>query len=430
MINRYSLKEMSSLWSLETKFSVWLEIEILACEAQAKLGNIPKKALAAIKGKASFSVERIAELEKELKHDVIAFLTSVAETVGPDSRYIHMGLTSSDVGDTALCVLLKRAGGMILEKLDALLEALKKRAHEHKLTVCMGRTHGVHAEPTTFGLKLALWYSEMKRNRRRLLTAIDTISVGAISGAVGTHAHLPTAVEKHVCEKLGLTPAAISTQVIQRDRHAEYMAVMAVIASGIDRIGLEIRHLQRTEVREAEEFFSEGQKGSSAMPHKRNPITCEQLCGLARVVRGNLQAALENVPLWHERDISHSSVERIILPDSTTLVHYMLNKCTGVIDKLLVYPKRMRKNIDLSHGLFYSQRVLLALTQAGLTREQAYEQVQKLAMQSWKEEKPFKDFLLADSGISKKLGAKEIEELFDLDYYLRRVDEIFERVFS
>ena len=430
MINRYSLKEMSSLWSLETKFGVWLEIEILACESQAELGNIPKKALAAIKGKASFSVERIAELEKELKHDVIAFLTSVAETVGPDSRYIHMGLTSSDVGDTALCVLLKRAGGMILEKLDALLEALKKRAHEHKLTVCMGRTHGVHAEPTTFGLKLALWYSEMKRNRQRLLTAIDTISVGAISGAVGTHAHLPTQVEKYVCEKLGLTPAAISTQVIQRDRHAEYMAVMAVIASGIDRIGLEIRHLQRTEVREAEEFFSAGQKGSSAMPHKRNPITCEQLCGLARVVRGNLQAALENVPLWHERDISHSSVERIILPDATTLVHYMLNKCTGVIDKLLVYPKRMRKNIDLSHGLFYSQRVLLALTQAGLTREQAYEQVQKLAMQSWKEEKPFKDFLLADSGIGKKLGAKEIEELFDLNYYLRRVDEIFERVFS
>ncbi|MFQ5432785.1 MAG: adenylosuccinate lyase [Nitrospinota bacterium] len=430
MIDRYSRKEMKELWSLQNKFDVWLEVEILACEAQCELGNIPEKALATIKEKAAFSVQRIDELEKELKHDVIAFLTSVAENIGPESRYIHMGLTSSDVGDTALCVLLKRAGGMILEKLDGLLEVLKKRAHEHKTTVCMGRTHGVHAEPTTFGLKLALWHSEMMRNRARLLAAIDTISVGAISGAVGTHAHLPTEVEKYVCNKLGLEAADISTQVIQRDRHAEFMSVLAVIASGIDRIALEIRHLQRTELREAEEFFSEGQKGSSAMPHKRNPVTCEQLCGLARVVRGNLQAALENVPLWHERDISHSSVERIILPDSTTLVHHMLHKCANVIGGLLVYPERMKKNIDCSHGLFYSQRVLLALTESGLTREDAYAMVQKLAMRSWKEERPFRELVAADKGITDRLGKEAIEELFDLNYYLRKVDEIFSRVFS
>ena len=430
MIDRYSLREMKELWSLQTKFEVWLEVEILACEAQCELGNIPKKSLAIIKEKAAFSVERIDELEKELKHDVIAFLTSVAENVGPDSRYIHMGLTSSDVGDTALCVLLKRAGGLILEKLDVLMEVLKKRAHEHKTTVCMGRTHGIHAEPTTFGLKLALWYSEMMRNRARLLTAIDTISVGAISGAVGTHAHLPTTVEKHVCNKLGLKPARVSTQVIQRDRHAEFMSTLAIIASSIDKIALEIRHLQRTELREAEEFFSEGQKGSSAMPHKRNPITSEQLCGLARVVRGNLQAALENVPLWHERDISHSSVERVILPDSTTLVHHMLHKCADVISGLLVYPERMKKNIDCSYGLFYSQRLLLALTESGLTREDAYAMVQKIAMRSWKEEKQFQELVLADKGMTEKLGKEAIEELFDLNYYLRRVDEIFSRVFS
>jgi adenylosuccinate lyase len=421
---------MRGLWSLRSKFDVWLEIEILACEAQAELGNIPEDALKTIKEKASFSVKRIDELEKELRHDVIAFLTSVAENVGPESRYIHMGLTSSDVGDTALCVLLKRSGMLILEKLDALLEVLKKKAHEYKNTPCMGRTHGVHAEPTTFGLKLALWYAEMKRNRLRLKNAIDTVSVGAISGAVGTHAHLPTEVEKYVCEKLGLAPAAISTQVIQRDRHAEFMSTMAITASGIDKIALEIRHLQRTELLEAEEFFHERQKGSSAMPHKRNPVGCEQLCGLARVVRANLQAALENMPLWHERDISHSSVERIILPDSCMLVHYMLDRCAGIVDTLLVYPDRMLKNIDASHGLFHSQRVLLALANAGLTREDAYKMVQKAAMRSWKEEKPFKELVLADRDINGKLGGKAIEELFDLNYYLRKVDEIFSRVFT
>ncbi len=430
MIKRYSLKEMADLWSLESKFAAWLEIEIYACEAHAELGAIPPEALKTIQEKAAFSVERIDEIEKEVRHDVIAFLTSVAERVGPDSRYIHMGLTSSDVVDTAQCALLMKAGGMILVKLDALLDVLKKKAHEHKDTPCMGRTHGVHAEPTTFGLKAALWYSEMRRNRQRLVNAIDGISVGKISGAVGTHAHLSPKVEAYVCEKMGLKPAAISTQIIQRDRHAEYMSVMAMIASNIDKIALEIRHLQRSEVLEAEEFFAKGQKGSSAMPHKRNPVNCEQMCGLARVVRSNLQAALENIALWHERDISHSSAERVILPDSTTLVHYMLDKTAKIVDGLLVYPKRMLRNIDATHGLFNSQRVLLALAESGMTREDAYEVVQSLAMRSWKEELPFKELVLASDEIGAKLGKEKIEELFNLDYYFLKVDEIFKRVFT
>ncbi|MEE8483419.1 MAG: adenylosuccinate lyase, partial [Nitrospinota bacterium] len=388
------------------------------------------EALKTIKEKAAFTVERIDEIEKEVRHDVIAFLTSVAERIGPDSRYIHMGLTSSDVVDTAQCALLKKAGGMILDKLDALLDVLKEKAHEYKDTPCMGRTHGVHAEPTTFGLKAALWYSEMRRNRQRLVNAIDGISVGKISGAVGTHAHLSPKVEAYVCERMGLKPAAISTQIIQRDRHAEYMSVMALIASNIDKIALEIRHLQRSEVLEAEEFFAKGQKGSSAMPHKRNPVNCEQMCGLARVVRSNLQAALENVALWHERDISHSSAERVILPDSATLVHYMLDKTAKIVDGLLVYPKRMLRNIDATYGLFYSQRVLLALAESGMTREDAYDVVQSLAMRSWKEELPFKGLVMASDEISAKLGKEKIEELFDLNYYLLKVDEIFERVFT
>ena len=430
MIERYSLKEMRELWSLENKFRVWLKIEVLACEAHSALGNIPKESLKVIQEKSDFNIARIDEIEKETRHDVIAFLTSVAEYVGPDSRFIHMGLTSSDVVDTALCYLCKEAGEEILKKLDRLMDVLKAKAREYKDTPCMGRTHGVHAEPTTFGLKMALFYQEMKRNRKRLESAIENISVGLISGAVGTHAHLSQDIEKYVCENMGLKPAEISTQIIQRDRHAEYLNTMAVIASSMDNIALEIRHLQRTEVLEAEEFFSKGQKGSSAMPHKRNPINCEQICGLARVVRGNAQAGLENVALWHERDISHSSVERVIIPDSTMLVDYLLDKTAKIIENLLVYPERMMRNIDRSFGLFYSQRLLLALIETGITREEAYSMVQKQAMRAWEEEKPFLSLVLADPDISSKLSKEKIEELFNLNYYLRKVDDIFQRVFS
>jgi adenylosuccinate lyase len=421
---------MADLWSDKNRFAAWLEVEILACEAHARLGDIPEEALRNIQAKAAFDIDRINEIEKEVKHDVIAFLTSVAENVGPDSRFIHSGLTSSDVVDTALCALCKRAGELILEKLDGLLAVLRRRAFEEKKTPCMGRTHGVHAEPTTFGLKIANWYAEMRRNRKRLEKAVENIAVGQISGAVGTHAHLSDKIESYVCEKMGLKPAPISTQIIQRDRHAELLSTLAVIASSMDRIALEIRHLARTEVREAEEFFSAGQKGSSAMPHKRNPINCEQVCGLARVVRANAQAALENVPLWHERDISHSSVERVIIPDSTTLVHYMLNRLTKIVDGLVLYRERMKKNIEASFGLFYSQRLLLALTGTGLTREEAYAMVQKVAMQAWEREKSFRELVLADPEISGRLDAEKIEELFDLDYYLRKSDDIFQRVFT
>ncbi|MDH5541372.1 MAG: adenylosuccinate lyase [Nitrospinota bacterium] len=430
MIERYSLKEMRELWSLENKFRVWLKIEVLACEAHADLGNIPKESLKVIQERSNFDIARIDEIEKETRHDVIAFLTSVAEYVGPDSRFIHMGLTSSDVVDTALCYLCKEAGEIIIKKIDRLMDVLKAKAYEYKDVPCMGRTHGVHAEPTTFGLKMALFYQEMKRNRKRLAAAIENISVGLISGAVGTHAHLSQDIEKYVCEKMGLKPAEISTQIIQRDRHAEYLATMAIIASSMDNIALEIRHLQRTEVLEAEEFFAKGQKGSSAMPHKRNPVNCEQICGLARVVRGNAQAGLENVALWHERDISHSSVERVIIPDSTMLVDYMLDKTARIMENLLVYPERMMRNIGRSFGLFYSQRLLLALIETGITREEAYAMVQKQAMRAWEEEKPFRDLVIADKAISMRLEKEKIEELFDLNYYLRKVDDIFRRVFS
>jgi len=430
MIERYSLKEMASLWSLENRYSVWLEVELAACEAHAALGNIPAKSLKNIKKKAAFNVRRIDKIEKEVRHDVIAFLTSVAEFVGPDSRYVHMGLTSSDVVDTALCATLKRAGGMILEKVDVLMKSLKKLAIRHKKTPCMGRTHGVHAEPTAFGLKMALWHAEMARNRQRLVNAIDGISVGKISGAVGNYAHASSRLEKHVCKKMGLTPAPISTQIIQRDRHAEYMSALAITAATIEKIALEVRHLQRSEVLEAEEPFESGQKGSSAMPHKRNPVNSEQMCGLARVVRGNLQAALENVALWHERDISHSSVERVILPDSTILLHYMLEKTRRIIDGLHVYPEHMLRNIDATFGLYSSQRVLLALVESGMTREDAYKAVQDTAMICWREEVLFKDMLMAHPEISARLSKKKIGELFDLKYYLKNVDEIFKRVFA
>lgn len=430
MIERYTLKEMALLWSPRTKFATWLEVEIAACEAHHHLGNIPAAALAVIKQKADFDVARIDEIEKEVRHDVIAFTTSVAEFIGPESRYVHMGLTSSDVVDTALCALMKRAGELILEKLDLLLAALERQARAYKMTPCMGRTHGVHAEPTTFGLKLALWHAEMRRNRQRLVNAVETISVGKISGAVGTHAHCSPAIEKYVCEKMGLIPAPISTQIIQRDRHADYMAALAITAATVEKIALEIRHLQRSEVLEAEEPFAQGQKGSSAMPHKRNPIVCEQMCGLARVMRGNMHTALENVALWHERDISHSGAERVIIPDSTTLLHYMLEKIRKVVEGLHVYPKRMLRNIDATYGLFYSQKVLLALVESGMIREEAYAVVQGLAMRCWREELLFKDLVMADPKIAGRLKPARIEELFDLNYYLRNVDEIFKRVFG
>lgn len=430
MIERYTLKEMAALWSQESRYATWLEVEIAACEAHHKLGNIPAAALAVIKEKAAFDAKRIEEIEREVRHDVIAFLTSVAESIGPESRFVHMGLTSSDVVDTALCAQMKRAGEMIAQKLDVFLETLKATAHEYKDTPCMGRTHGVHAEPTTFGLKLALWHAEMRRNRVRLSAAIAGIAVGKISGAVGTFAHAGPEIERHVCEKMGLVPAPVSTQIIQRDRHAEYMAALALIAASIEKIALEIRHLQRSEVLEAEEPFHQGQKGSSAMPHKRNPVQCEQLCGLARVARGNLQAAMENVALWHERDISHSSVERVVVPDTATLAHYMLDRINKVVGGLHVYPRRMLRNIDATYGLYNSQRVLLALVEGGMAREEAYALVQGLAMRSWKDETQFKDLLLAEPEITKRLPPARIEELSGLHYYLRNVDEIFRRVFG
>ena len=430
MIERYSRKEMGDIWTDENKYRTWLKVEILACEAMANMGKIPKSALRNIQKKAAFSVERIEAIEAETRHDVIAFLTCVAEHVGPDSRYIHMGLTSSDILDTSLAYLLRQAGKTILADTRSLMAAIKAKALKHKNTVMIGRSHGIHAEPTTFGLKLAVWYDEMRRNRERLERAVETISYGKISGAVGTFANTPPRVEAYVCRKLGLKPAPASTQILQRDRHAEYFTTLAVVASTIEKIALEIRHLQRTEVLEAEEFFAKGQKGSSAMPHKRNPIASENLCGLARIVRSNAVAAMENNPLWHERDISHSSVERVIAPDSTILMNYMLNRATGLVRKLVVYPKRMAENLDSSKGLVYSQQVLLALAEAGVTREDAYAMVQGHAMRAWKENADFRDLIAKDENILAHLDEKRIEEIFDVGYHLKYTSAIFDRVFG
>ena len=416
---------MRQIWTDENKFRIWLEIEILACEAR----KIPAKDLATIRKRAKFTVERINEIEKITNHDVIAFLTCVAENVGPASRHIHEGLTSSDVGDTALAYQMVQAMDILITDVKALRNVVARKAKKYKFTPEMGRTHGVHAEPTTFGLKMALMYDEFGRALARLERAREVMAVGKISGAVGTHAHLSPKVEAYVCKKLGLRPASISTQVLQRDRHAEYSAAMALVACSIDRWAQEFRHLQRTEVLEAEEFFAKGQKGSSAMPHKRNPITCERLCGLARVLRGNALAAMENVALWHERDISHSSVERVILPDSTTLLDYMLVKLTDITDKLLVYPERMMANIESSKGLTYSQAVLLALTKKGLTREAAYAIVQRNAMATWRTPgKSFKDFLLEDPEVLQHLKPREVEDLFDMSVHLREVNNTFRKV--
>ncbi|MFH0789705.1 MAG: adenylosuccinate lyase [Pseudomonadota bacterium] len=430
MIPRYTRPVMAKLWSQENKYQKWLEVEILACEALSELGLIPAKDLALIKKRARFSVERIEELEQTTKHDVIAFLTNVAEHVGPASRHIHLGLTSSDVLDTSNAVLLKEAAEILIEDLKALQGVLKGQARAHKKTVMIGRSHGIHAEPITFGLKMALWYDETGRNLGRLTQARETIATGKISGAVGTFAHISPKVEAHVCRRLGLKPAPASSQIVQRDRYAEYFCTLAVIAGSIEKMAVEIRHLQRTEVLEAEEYFSTGQKGSSAMPHKRNPIVSENLSGLARLIRGYALAALENQALWHERDISHSSVERVIGPDATTLLDYMLNRLTNLLKNLLVYPERMVKNLNLTRGLPFSEGILLALTRKGITREEAYRVVQENAMKVWSSEKTFQELLEADPRIRKWLTSKELSQLFDLHHTLQNVEIIFRRVFK
>jgi adenylosuccinate lyase len=430
MIERYTRPEMATLWSQENKYRKWLDVETWACEAMAALGMIPQESVTIIKEKAAFNAGRIDKIEKITKHDVVAFLTCVGENVGPEARFIHMGLTSSDVLDTAMAILLKEAADIIIADIERLMAVLKRRALEHKYTVMIGRSHGVHAEPITLGLKIAIWYDEMRRNLTRMHRAREVIAYGAISGAMGTFANVPPEVETYVCRKAGLKPAPVSSQIVQRDRYAEYFSTLAVVAATMEKIALEIRHLQRTEVREAEEYFSSGQKGSSAMPHKRNPIGAENICGLARVVRVNALAALENVTLWHERDMSHSSVERIIAPDSTTLVNYMLNRLTTIMDRLVVYPEAMIRNLELTHGLIYSQQLLLALARKGASREDAYRVVQKAAMRVWEGKGDFKQLLIADGEIACWLLPEEIETIFDLNYHLKYVDYIFDRVFG
>ncbi|MBW2518727.1 MAG: adenylosuccinate lyase [Deltaproteobacteria bacterium] len=430
MIPRYTRQEMARIWEAENRFRIWLDIETLACEKQAELGVIPKESLQAIRNKGRFDIARIDAIEAEVKHDVIAFLTSVAEFVGPEARFIHQGMTSSDVLDTCFSVQLVQAADELINDLDMVLSSIQERAIEHKNTVCIGRSHGIHAEPTTFGLKLASWFAEMSRNKRRLEQARETIATGAISGAVGTFANIDPSVEEYVCEKLGLKPEPVSTQVIPRDRHAEYFCTLALIASSIERIAVEIRHLQRTEVLEAEEYFSEGQKGSSAMPHKRNPILTENLTGQARYIRSMCIPAMENVALWHERDISHSSVERYIGPDATVALDFSLRRLNGLIKKLVVYPENMMKNLNQMRGLVFSQKILLDLTQAGLPREDAYRLVQRNAMKVWEDGKDFLEELLADKEVVSSLGEEKIRESFDLNYHLKHVDTIFKRVFA
>ncbi|MCU0364897.1 MAG: adenylosuccinate lyase [Ignavibacteriaceae bacterium] len=428
MISRYTLPEMGNIWEDEFKFATWLQIEILACEAREKMGEFPAEDLKTIKDKAAFDVKRILEIEETTKHDVIAFLTNVAEYVGPASRHIHYGMTSSDILDTTLSYQMKSAGEILMKQMLELKEALKVRAIEHKNTICIGRSHGIHAEPTTMGLKFALWYEETKRNIKRLHSAIETISVGQISGAVGTFEHLSPKVEEYVCKKMNLKPASVSTQVIQRDRHAEFMNSLAVIGATLEKISIEIRHLQRTEVLEAEEFFSKGQKGSSAMPHKRNPVISERITGLARVLRANAVAALENVALWHERDISHSSVERIIIPDSCIALNYMLDLMIKLIKNLLIYPENMLKNLNLTRGLVFSQTVLLKLVDKGVSREDAYRIVQSSAMDVWANKDKFlKDELLKSNEVMNYITPKELEAIFNSDKILKNVDYIFQR---
>lgn len=430
MIERYTLPEMGAIWSLHNKFQKWLDVEIAVCEVHAEMGTIPADAVEEIKSKAAFTVERINEIEKTTDHDVIAFTTNLAENIGESARFVHYGLTSSDVVDTANALLLKESCDILLVKTDALLEVLKRRAFEFKDTPQIGRTHGIHAEPTSFGLVWALWYSETQRNRERLVKAKETISVGKISGAVGAFAHLAPEVEEQVCAKLGVKAADVSTQVIQRDRYAEYLCTLGIIASTLEKIALQVRHWQRTEVREAQEKFKTGQKGSSAMPHKRNPILSERICGMARTVRANSIVGLENVALWHERDISHSSAERIVLPDSSATLDYILAKTTSLLDSLIVYPENMLKNLDLTKGLVFSGQLMLVLTQKGVSREDAYAWTQRNAMKVWDEGGNYPELVKKDEDISSHLSAEEINRVFDLKHYLRNVGKVFERVFS
>lgn len=428
MIERYTREEMGAIWTEENKYKVWLEVEILACEALSELGIVPAEDAKKIRDNAAFDIERIYEIEQETRHDVVAFTRSVSESLGPERKWVHYGLTSTDVVDTALSHLLKQANDILLEDIHRMIDVLKDKAIEHKHTVMMGRTHGVHAEPTTFGLKVALWYEEMKRNLERFELAADHVAYGKLSGAVGTYANIDPFVEQYVCENLGLTPAPVSTQTLQRDRHAAYMSTLALIATSIEKMAVEIRNLQKTEVREVEEFFAAGQTGSSAMPHKRNPIGTENMTGMARVIRGYMSTAYDNVALWHERDISHSSAERIILPDATIALNYMLNRFTNIVKNLTVYPEQMKKNIDITHGLIFSQRVLLALIEKGVVREDAYNLVQPKAMEAWEKQTSFQKLVETDPNITEHLSTAEIADCFDYTYHLKSVDQIFQRI--
>ncbi|MEZ7792328.1 adenylosuccinate lyase [Niallia circulans] len=426
MIDRYTRPEMGNIWTEENRFKAWLEVEILACEAWVKLGEIPQEDVKKIRENASFNIERIKEIEMDTRHDVVAFTRAVSETLGEERKWVHYGLTSTDVVDTALSYLIKQANEILLKDVENFIDVLKNKAQEHKYTVMMGRTHGVHAEPTTFGLKLALWHEEMKRNLERFKAVAEGIEYGKISGAVGTYANIDPFVEQYVCKELGLKPAPISTQTLQRDRHADYMSTLALIATSIEKFAVEIRGLQKSETREVEEFFAKGQKGSSAMPHKRNPIGSENMAGLARVIRGYMLTAYENVPLWHERDISHSSAERIIIPDATIALNYMLNRFSNIVKNLTVFPENMKRNMDRTLGLIYSQRVLLALIDKGLTREEAYDTVQPRAMESWEKQVPFRELVDSDAVISSKLTKEEIDDCFDYHFHIKHVDTIFD----
>jgi adenylosuccinate lyase len=430
MIERYSRKQCADIWTNESKYKIWLEVELAACEAYAEIGKIPKSALENIKSKAAFDTKRVDEIEAVVKHDVIAFLTAVKEKVGEDARFIHMGLTSSDVLDTAFAIQLVKAGKIILDDIDTLLKVLKEKAFKYKNLPMIGRTHGIHAEPITFGLKFVSWYEEMKRNKKRFEQAVENVRYGKIKGAVGTYGNIDPSVEKYVCKKLGLNVEPYSTQVIARDRHAEYFSALAILAGGIERIALEIRHLQRTEVREAEEYFTEGQKGSSAMPHKRNPILSENLTGLSRVVRSYLISALENIPLWHERDISHSSVERIIAPDATTLIDFMLYRVTWLVDNLVVHEDRMKINLDITKGLYDSEKVMLALINKGVSREDAYAIIQKSAFTAFDSNTDFVDVLLRDNKVSQLLTKNELQNMLDINSHFKYIDYIYQQVFG